>query len=507
MLALSTGAPIVVACDLRDAGRLALRPAPAAEVPRTGDRRADATAITAEIARAFERAISASPPDWHLFQPGWPEAGDGDVMRVALACPYAWDDPGGVQVHVRELAERLREPRARGRSCWRPCAAPPAEPWVRRGRPAGRHPVQRLERTDRPPTVVAAAWSATRSRRSDPTSSTRTSRPRRRPGCGRRSRRARRWWARSTRGRRARACTTWPRRCSVARRGVWRSGSRSPSGPPPSSARGSAGRSEIIPNGVDVARSPEPRPADLGAGTQAVVRRAGSTSARGSRWRVEAVRRLARPTARGPPPGRRWATGRNATPSTSSPDDLRARVTMLGAVPNAELPPIARSVRPLPRSRRPAGESFGIVLVEAMAAGLPVVASDIPGYDEVVTDEVDGLLVPPRDPDALAAAAARVLDDAELAGRLARPAASAPPTFDWSVVVARRSRTRYRGPCELGPRRYDRHHAAWAGSSSAVVVLVVLWAIVAFNRLGDATATAPTRAGRRSTCSSGGGTT
>jgi len=44
---------------------------PLAEVPRTGSRREDATAITREIARAFERAISASPPDWHLFQPGW----------------------------------------------------------------------------------------------------------------------------------------------------------------------------------------------------------------------------------------------------------------------------------------------------------------------------------------------------------------------------------------------------------------------------------------------------
>ena len=64
-----------------------------------------------------------------------------------------------------------------------------------------------------------------------------------------------------------------------------------------------------------------------------------------------------------------------------------------------------------------------------MAAGLPVVASDTPGYDEVVTDAGLGLLVPPRDLAALAAAAARVLDDPELAGRLARrPRPRAPPS-------------------------------------------------------------------------------
>ncbi|MBM3330840.1 glycosyltransferase family 4 protein [candidate division WOR-3 bacterium] len=57
------------------------------------------------------------------------------------------------------------------------------------------------------------------------------------------------------------------------------------------------------------------------------------------------------------------------------------------------------------------GETLGIVLLEAMASGTPVVASRIPGYDETVRDGVDGILVPPGDADALAAALIRVLTD------------------------------------------------------------------------------------------------
>ena len=64
------------------------------------------------------------------------------------------------------------------------------------------------------------------------------------------------------------------------------------------------------------------------------------------------------------------------------------------------------------------GESFGIVLLEAMAAGVPVVASRIDGYTNVATDDVDSLLVEPQDPRALADALARVLVDPRLSSRL-----------------------------------------------------------------------------------------
>ncbi|MHB8669289.1 MAG: glycosyltransferase family 4 protein [Acidimicrobiales bacterium] len=64
------------------------------------------------------------------------------------------------------------------------------------------------------------------------------------------------------------------------------------------------------------------------------------------------------------------------------------------------------------------GESFGVVLLEAMAAQTPVVASDLPGYRNVARPGRDAVLVPPGDPEALAATLESVLSDRRLADRL-----------------------------------------------------------------------------------------
>jgi hypothetical protein len=64
------------------------------------------------------------------------------------------------------------------------------------------------------------------------------------------------------------------------------------------------------------------------------------------------------------------------------------------------------------------GESFGLVLLEAMAARTPVIASDIDGYRNVVTDDVNGVLVPAGDAAALAHALREVTNDANLTARL-----------------------------------------------------------------------------------------
>jgi phosphatidylinositol alpha-mannosyltransferase len=117
------------------------------------------------------------------------------------------------------------------------------------------------------------------------------------------------------------------------------------------------------------------------------------------------------------------------------PHEARARLIMLGNVAHRDLPPYhaAADVFLGPATGR---ESFGIVLVEAMAAGLPVVASDIPGYREVVRDEIDGLLVPPGDPVALAAGVRRVLADPALAERLRASARARADRYRWETVAA-----------------------------------------------------------------------
>jgi phosphatidylinositol alpha-mannosyltransferase len=79
------------------------------------------------------------------------------------------------------------------------------------------------------------------------------------------------------------------------------------------------------------------------------------------------------------------------------------------------------------------GESFGLVLVEGMAAGLPVVATRIPGYAAVLP-ETAGRLVPPDDEAALAGALGELLADAELRVRLGEAGRREAARYDWSRV-------------------------------------------------------------------------
>ena len=81
-------------------------------------------------------------------------------------------------------------------------------------------------------------------------------------------------------------------------------------------------------------------------------------------------------------------------------------------------------------------ESFGIVLLEAMAAGAPIVASNIPGYRDVVTHGEQGLLVEAQDPEAIAAAIGQLLDSADLRESMRLAGQAKARLYDWPRVAA-----------------------------------------------------------------------
>ena len=81
------------------------------------------------------------------------------------------------------------------------------------------------------------------------------------------------------------------------------------------------------------------------------------------------------------------------------------------------------------------GESFGIVLVEAMAAGTAVVASDLDAFRRVLVDGKAGRLVPVDDAAALAAGLVEVLENDVARARYMEAAAEAVRRYDWSVVA------------------------------------------------------------------------
>ncbi|MCI4343422.1 MAG: glycosyltransferase family 4 protein [Thermoplasmata archaeon] len=109
------------------------------------------------------------------------------------------------------------------------------------------------------------------------------------------------------------------------------------------------------------------------------------------------------------------------------------RVTVTGPLPRAELlQEYARAdLFVLPSLFEP----YGIVLTEAMAAGLPIVASRVGGIPEVVAEGENALLCSPNDSEALTAAFVRLATDAPLRARFARAGVERVQRFSWSVVL------------------------------------------------------------------------
>jgi glycogen synthase len=111
------------------------------------------------------------------------------------------------------------------------------------------------------------------------------------------------------------------------------------------------------------------------------------------------------------------------------------RITMSGFVEHSAVPAVLASLDVLVLPS--AYEELGSVLVEAMVAGVPVVASDVGGIPEVVRDGETGLLVPPGDVDRLAEALDRLAGDPGLRARLSAGARARSLSYAWPQLAGR----------------------------------------------------------------------
>jgi phosphatidylinositol alpha-mannosyltransferase len=118
------------------------------------------------------------------------------------------------------------------------------------------------------------------------------------------------------------------------------------------------------------------------------------------------------------------------------PPELRGRITFLGMVPEAEKARMLSSVD-LYVAPNIGGESFGMILTEAMAAGTTVVASDLDAFRRVLDGGRAGQLFPTGDPVALRRVLAELLDDPGRRAELSAGGTQAVASFDWPVVARR----------------------------------------------------------------------
>jgi len=114
-------------------------------------------------------------------------------------------------------------------------------------------------------------------------------------------------------------------------------------------------------------------------------------------------------------------------------------VRFTGFVPEKELPYVFSSadLMVLPSISEP----FGIALIEAMAAGLPVIGSRVGGIPEIIDEGVNGFIVPPKNPDRLASAILRLISDDKLRKSMGiRGRELAVKKFDWDIIAEKTER-------------------------------------------------------------------
>jgi len=195
------------------------------------------------------------------------------------------------------------------------------------------------------------------------------------------------------------------------------------------------GDAVLVPNGVDVGRfaGAAPLPGRDPTGTVVFLGRIDEPR-KGLAVLLEALPELVERA----PEARLLVAGPGDVDEVRSavPRSLRDRVELLGLVAEADKPRVYASgeVYCAPNTH---GESFGIVLAEAMATGTPVVASALPAFRRVLEDGRVGVLCPVGDAGALAASLADLLHDADRRAALSSAAAEAVLQYDWHTVTAR----------------------------------------------------------------------
>lgn len=116
------------------------------------------------------------------------------------------------------------------------------------------------------------------------------------------------------------------------------------------------------------------------------------------------------------------------------PEQMRGRIEFLGMISDAEKASLFRSVD-LYVAPNTGGESFGIILVEALSAGVPVVASDLEAFARVLDGGRCGVLFRTGDEADLARRVTELLDDPQRRADLARRGAERARIYDWSTVA------------------------------------------------------------------------
>ncbi|MEU3710062.1 glycosyltransferase family 4 protein [Streptomyces catenulae] len=366
-------------------------------------------------------------------------------MRIGIVCPYAWDVPGGVQFHIRDLAEHLLS-RGHHVSVLAPADdGTPLPPYVvsagravpvpyngsvarlnfgflsaarvRRWLQNGAFDVIHIHEPASPSLGLLSCWAA----RGPIVATFHTSNPRSRamiaaypilqPALEKISARI--------------AVSEYARRTLVEHLG---------------------GDAVVIPNGVDVdffARA-EPKAAWQSGPGDAAATGAGSGPTIGFMGRIDEPRKglpvlmRALPAILAEVPGARLLVagrGDEEEAVAALPPELRSHVEFLGMVSDEDKARLLRSVD-LYVAPNTGGESFGIILVEALSAGAPVLASDLDAFAQVLDQGEAGELFANEDADALAAAAVRLLRDPARRAELSERGSRHVRRFDWSTVGA-----------------------------------------------------------------------